>query len=356
VAPPTPLRENSCPRPPPAPEGVVISEVASGHWTNHSQQRAFVELHGPPLMALRGLVLTVFDQERSGTIMAVPLTGSIDQDGFYIVGNVTGADQIFPQGTTVPVRGAAVLCYDLFSVCRAGMALTNSSLRDVLVFSESQQLLSSLSATRGRQVIPAVRSVEDGPVSLSRCSCCEVRSPSSWTSSSPTPRSSNLCPSSAFSSHIDLCLGPLSSDWQEQSDNCSGLMQGKKAAEVAEYLEQRCHCGISSLYLQGANFSCVSGWLHVWGDIQALSAHQKALIIQTSHMHPSPAHGDACSAPTTDRHMSTASALGLQIGLVVALLLLLGLGAALFVFYRRRHPLDYYTMELSEHAEGLSDL
>lgn len=61
------------------------------------------------------------------------------------------------------------------------------------------------------------RSVEDGPVSLSRCSCCEVRSPSSWTSSSPTPHSRNLCPSSAFSSHIDICLGPLSSDWQEQS-------------------------------------------------------------------------------------------------------------------------------------------
>lgn len=93
VAPPTPLRENSCPRPPPAPEGVVISEVASGHWTNHSQQRAFVELHGPPMTDLRGLVITVFDQERSGTLIALPLTGSIDQDGFYIIGNVTGAGE-----------------------------------------------------------------------------------------------------------------------------------------------------------------------------------------------------------------------------------------------------------------------
>lgn len=93
VAPTTPLRENSCPRPPPAPEGVVISEVASGHWTNHSQQRAFVELHGPPATDLRGLVLSVFDQERSGTVIALPLTGSVDQDGFYIVGNVTGAGE-----------------------------------------------------------------------------------------------------------------------------------------------------------------------------------------------------------------------------------------------------------------------
>ncbi|XP_022046548.1 uncharacterized protein si:ch211-183d21.1 isoform X2 [Acanthochromis polyacanthus] len=352
VAPPTPLRENSCPRPPPAPEGVVISEVASGHWTNHSQQRAFVELHGPPMTDLRGLVLSVFDQERMGTVIALPLTGFIDLNGFYMVGNVTGADQTFPEGSTVPVRGAVVLCYDLFSVCRAGTALTNSSLRDVLVFSENQQLLSSLSASRGGQVMPALRSVEDGPVSLSRCSCCEVRSSSSWTSSSPTPHSTNLCPSSAFSSHIDLCLGPL----QGQSGECSGLIPWKRVAEVADYLEQRCQCGISAMYLQ-ANFSCVSGWLRVWGNIQALSDHQKALIIQTSHMNPSSAETDVCSSPTTGRYTGVASALGLQIGLIVAVLLLLGLGAALFTyFYRRRRPLDYYTMELSEHAEGLSDL
>ncbi|MEQ2290601.1 hypothetical protein AMECASPLE_004794 [Ameca splendens] len=157
VALPTPLRENICPRPPPAPEGVVINEVASGHWSNQSQQTAFVELHGPPMTELRGLVLSVFDQDLSGTVVALPLKGVIDQNGFYVVGNVTEADQMFPDGTTVPARGAVVLCYDLFSVCRAGTALTNSSLRDVLVFSENQRLLSSLSTTRGRQVMPAPR-------------------------------------------------------------------------------------------------------------------------------------------------------------------------------------------------------
>lgn len=93
MAVPTPLRENSCPRPPPAPEGVVISEVASAHWTNHSQQKAYVELHGPPMTDLQGLVLSVFDQEHSGTVISLPLTGSVDQDGFYVIGNVTGAGE-----------------------------------------------------------------------------------------------------------------------------------------------------------------------------------------------------------------------------------------------------------------------
>ncbi|KAM8877822.1 uncharacterized protein ACB058_003510 [Synchiropus picturatus] len=352
VAPPTPLRENSCPRPPPAPEGVVISEVSSRHWTNHSQQRAFVELHGSPLTDLRGLVLTLFDQERSGTTLSIPLTGFIGRDGFYVVGNVTEADQTFPDGSTVPVRGAAVLCYDLYSVCRAGNALTNSSLRDVLVFSENQRLLSSLSTTRGRQVIPALRSVAGGPVSLSRCACCEVRSPSSWTSSSATPRSNNICPSTNFSSQIELCLPPPSDRWED----CSSLAKGRKVDEAVDYLEQRCRCGISTLYLQAANVSCLSGWLKVQGSIHALSAHQRTLISRTSLENTSAAQREACSSPTTDRFTGHASTLGWQIGLVVALLLL-GLVAALFAyFYRRRRPLDYFTMELNEHAEGLSDL
>ncbi|XP_046888615.1 uncharacterized protein si:ch211-183d21.1 isoform X2 [Hypomesus transpacificus] len=357
VAVPTPLKDNACPIPPPPPEGLVISEVASARWTNHSQQKAFVELFGPPLTALKGLYLTVFEQDHTWTVMALPLTGFTNLNGFYLVGNVTGADQAFPDGATVPVRGAVVLCYGSLSVCRAGTSLSNSSLRDTLVFSDSPPLLSSVSASRGQQVMPALRSVEDGPVSLSRCSCCDVRSASSWTSSSPTPHLTNLCPSPAYSSAIDLCLGPLSSDWQEHSGNCSGLIQGSRVMEVAGYLEQRCDCGISALYLQGANFSCVAGWLRVRGNIQALSTHQRALILQMSHTQPSPVQGDVCSSPSMGRHMSPESTLGLQIGLVAGVLLLLGLGAALFTFlYRRRRPLDYYSMELNEHGEGLSEL
>lgn len=60
-----------------------------------------------------------------------------------------------------------------------------------------------------------------------------------------------------------------------------------------------------SVLVQGANVSCVSGWLRVWGSIQALSAHQRALIIQTSHMNLSSTQGDVCSSPTTGRYTST---------------------------------------------------
>lgn len=33
--------------------------------------------------------------------------------------------------------------------------------------------------------------------------------------------------------------------------DCGGLNQGRRVAEVAHYLEQKCLCGISALYLQG---------------------------------------------------------------------------------------------------------
>lgn len=55
----------------------------------------------------------------------------------------------------MPARGAVLLCYDLFSVCRAATALTNSSRRDELIFGDVQLLLSPMSA-RGSQIIPAL--------------------------------------------------------------------------------------------------------------------------------------------------------------------------------------------------------
>ncbi|XP_077482802.1 uncharacterized protein LOC144093299 [Stigmatopora argus] len=354
VAPLTPLRENSCPRPPPAPEGVLINEVVSGHWTNHSQQGYFVELHGPPLTELRGLVLVVLDREHSGRLVAFPLKGSIDSDGFYVVGNVTGADQTFPEGSDVPARGTVLLCYDVFSVCRAATALTDSSRRDELTFSDVQPLVSS-SSNRWDPVIPALRSVKNGVASLSRCECCLVRNPYSWSTSSPTPRRENICPSSDFSSEIDFCVHPASNGWSNTSEDCNGLVPARRFTEVADYLEKKCLCGISEFSLQGTNFSCVSGWLRVWGHIWAFSDHQKTLMVQTSPVDPS--HTDVCSAPTADRPTGRGSSLGLQIGVVICALLFLALGAAIFTFlYKRRRPLDYATMELSEHGEGLSDL
>lgn len=59
------------------------------------------------------------------------------------------------------------------------------------------------------------------------------------------------------------------------------------------------------VFCQGANFTCVSGWLRARGSIHALSDHQKALIIQTLHLSHLATQRDGCSAPTADRYTST---------------------------------------------------
>ncbi|KAJ8399826.1 hypothetical protein AAFF_G00405560 [Aldrovandia affinis] len=365
VTSPTPLRKNLCPQPPtlaPPPEGVVINEVGSAHWTNGSQQEGFVELFAPPLTELQGLVLVVFEQGNSRATLALPLTGKTDQDGYYLIANITGADQALPlgaSGTAVPAHGAVALCHGTARSCTAGTPASSHSLIDTVVFSEDSLLLSTLADSRRQQVIPALRSVE-GPASLSRCACCEVRSPQAWTTSSQTPRRANLCPSPAFSSNIDLCLGPPTSNEEMHLPNCSGWRQdggSRQEMAVAVYLEDQCHCGISALNLEGANFSCTAGWLRIRGSIQALSDHQRELILQTSRTQRSHTLGDTCSNSITDKSVGTKSGLIWQICLAAVLLLILVLGVTLSTyFYRRRRPLDYFSMELSEHAEGPAEI
>ncbi|XP_036401243.1 uncharacterized protein LOC118789051 [Megalops cyprinoides] len=360
VTSPTPLRKNDCPKPPtlvPPPEGVVINEVGSAHWSNDSRQESFVELLGPPLTGLHSLVLVVFEQGHNKATLALPLTGTTGEDGYYLIGNVTGADQALPLGVSgiaVPSQGAVALCHGTVSSCTTATPASSQSLTDTVVFSEDSQLLSTLTISKGQQVMPTLSSVQ-GPASLSRCACCEVKSPWAWTTSSQTPRLPNLCPSSAFSSSIDLCLWPSAGNGEQHLPNCSGWKQeggSRQRMEVAVYLEKQCHCGISAPNLQGANFSCAAGWLCVRGNIQALSDHQRALIEQTSRAHCSRSLGVRCSS-TTDSSVDSRSGLVWQIGLVVVVLLLLVLGVVLFTYFRRkRNPLDYFSMELSEHAEG----
>jgi len=67
---------------------------------------------------------------------------------------------------------------------------------------------------------------------------------------------------------VECCLKPWmrrsvsSSVFYIPSPDCSGLIQGWKDAEVADYLEQKCRCGISALALQGEALS-PSGLEHV---------------------------------------------------------------------------------------------
>ncbi|KAL2078254.1 hypothetical protein ACEWY4_025939 [Coilia grayii] len=318
VGPPTPMAKNVCPRPP-SPEGLAINEVGGALGPNYTQESMFVELIGPPRTSLVGLVVMVFE---GGTREAIPLKGSIGDDGLFLLNHTSGTD-------------AVVLCYGV-GVCDA-----DSEILDSVIFTDVPLHLKNLPATTGH-INPAIRAVADGRISLTRCSCCEHNSPSSWITSSPTPGLPNHCPSPTYSSTIHLCLEPQPLDGQDQagsnhtntsvepvSTDCSG--------EVAVYLEQQCNCGITTLYLQGVNVSCVSGLMYLQGSIPALSEHQRALITHTTS--------------STHSCMRTGS-LALPVGIVLGVIFLMLMGVALFLFlYRRKRPMDYSSMELSEHVE-----
>ncbi|XP_028825414.1 uncharacterized protein LOC114784298 [Denticeps clupeoides] len=309
VGPPTPMEKNVCPQPPtlpPPPEGVVINEVSGLIGANNSQKRMFVELTGPPLSSLHGLVLALY---LGGAREAVPLRGQLGDDGLYLVNLTAETD-------------AVLLCYGSDALCDS-----DSVVLDSLVVTEDPLLLNILNSSRGHHIHPHVRAVSDGPISLSRCSCCEGNSIGVWITSLPSPGLINRCPSRAFSSPVvDLCLEPLAHNWQEQSRNCS--------SEIAVYLEEQCSCGITPLYLQGMQVSCESGQMHLQGSIPALSEHQKTLIMKMT------------------QNTQTCSNKGLVImGVVMGLVALVVFAVALVVFHKRKQPQYYTSMELSDQTE-----
>ncbi|XP_015215536.2 uncharacterized protein [Lepisosteus oculatus] len=347
VTPLTPLKKNACgsrttPEPP---LQVVINEV-SASWTNGSQQEAFVELVTTPHARLQGLTLLLFEQGHNSEPLAVPLKGSASSDGLYVLGNTSNADQTLPISPSRAWRAVA-LYQGYFQTARARLI-------DAVVLAEDQELLEKLNTTSGQHMLSVLSSMKE-PVSLSRCSCCEVRNPHVWIASGQTPGQVNHCPSSGFSSELVLCLGPKTNRLWQQVPGCAAPGQKNESlremqSEIAQFLEESCHCGISGLYLQETNISCEDGLLHVSGQIQGLSADQRDLILKTTS---ALMLKDSCTEVTMEKFQARKAGLGWEIALIIIVLLTLGLGAALGTYwYRKRRPHNYSTIELSEQAEG----
>ncbi|KAF4095594.1 hypothetical protein G5714_023197 [Onychostoma macrolepis] len=331
VTSPTPRKQNNCPPKPTIPlppEGLVINEWGKTS-LNQSQESLFVELTGPPSTPLNGLVLVFFGEDT--TEWSVPLTGSTGSDGLYLVANDSQADQGLP---TLGHLGAVLLC---FEPSGSGFCGSNSHHLDCLVFSNDPKLQRFLQHNMTHFVYTLF-----SVASLSRCAS---EGPVLWIASQPTPRLPNRCPSPAFSSSVDLCLQPDDNNWQSGSGNCA-------QEEFAVLLERLCNCGISSLHVKGVNVSCEAGRLYTQGSVLAVSDQQMKRINEIVSDNKL-----SCSTEQERLVHGAGSSVALQVGLVLAALLLFALGAALFVFlYKKRRPADYLSMQLSEQAETPLDL
>ncbi|XP_052399098.1 uncharacterized protein si:ch211-183d21.1 [Carassius gibelio] len=328
VTSPTPGKKNNCPpKPtlPSPPEGLIINEWGEMSGVNQSQKSIFMELTGPPLTQLNGLVLVFFGE--NATELSVPITGSTGSDGFYLIANDSRADQGLP---ALGHLGAVLLC---FEPSGSGLCGSDSHHLDWIVFSNDPKLKRVLQHNMTRFVNKLFKSGD----SLSRCAS---DGPVLWISSPPTPRKPNLCPNLTFSSSADLCLQPENNNWQSGSGNCT-------QEEFAVLLEHLCKCGISSLHVKGVNASCEAGRLYTQGSVLAVSDQQRERITEILNHNKL-----SCPAEHGQQVHGAGSSVALQVGLVFAALLLFALGAALFVYlYKKRRPSDYLSMQLSEQTE-----
>ncbi|XP_051537958.1 uncharacterized protein si:ch211-183d21.1 [Myxocyprinus asiaticus] len=327
VASPTPRKMNDCPATPniaPPPGGVVFNEFGLDDTLN-----PFVELVGPPLTSLLGIILVFFvDEDKK---LNYPLTGSTGSDGFYFLKNSSSADQGLPDLTDF---SAVVLC---FEPSGSGVCGTNSSYLDRFISSNNSWLESILQYNTSDIRPPDIGVPAPGMNSVSRCAS---DGPIKWIISQTTPRLQNLCPSPAHSVSVDLCLQPENNDWQGKSGNCA--MEG-----FSDLLEQICNCGIRSVHLKGVNVSCVPGRVYAVGSVFTVSDQQRVSL--TSGLDDNKL---LCSAPQEQQVHGEGASVGLQVGLVLTAVLLFGLGAALFVYlYKKRRPADYLSMQLNEQAD-----
>ncbi|KAK1164757.1 hypothetical protein AOXY_G15148 [Acipenser oxyrinchus oxyrinchus] len=368
----TPMKENACaleptlhPQPTLKPklDGFVIFEVAGANWTNATDQQAFVELRAPPQSSMVGYVLVVFEQRPVHASISIPLTGESNSLGFYLIGTSVSTNQRLPvvsHGTPIPQRGAVALYHGFPSSFPVGMPASNLSLVDAVVFSDDQELLQTL--TPSSQLYTPVFRPELGLVSLSRCSCCELRTPQAWTPSKPTPQNDSLCPSQTFPLDLDLCVSKQESKRGNAETDCRQWLhrEGSREAmrsEVALYLESHCHCGFSPVHLHEAQFSCYEGLIRLSGHILALSEDQRNNINQTlkntSLMQLSGGLvGMSCQEPEFYRSQGSEMTSGWEIALVFAALLVVGLAVAAAAYcYRRRRPLNYSSIELNNQGE-----
>ncbi|XP_062847666.1 uncharacterized protein si:ch211-183d21.1 [Trichomycterus rosablanca] len=309
----TALKDNDCPHPP---EELVINEVVSG--VMHLPANFFVELSGPAATELHTLVIVLF--EVGGVRHSIPLKGRIGDSGFYVLGNVSTADQSLPAITSL---SAVWLCFGLSSI-------NNSQIQDVVVLSNDSSLNQFLHGITYQYIHPMS--------SFDSVSRCATKGSASWTASNSTPGFQNLCPSSIYSSNMDLCLQPE----HDVLISCS-------VETLAAFLEVSCQCGISGPHLAGVNLTCISGSVYAQGEVLALSEHQRELVgktLQTADTH-------SCTT-IQQRLVNKGSPLWLQVGLVLAVVLLCALGGAIvFYLYKKRRPHDYYSMELNEHETPL---
>ncbi|XP_068276378.1 uncharacterized protein [Nyctibius grandis] len=362
----TPLGENFCSSSsgliPPA---VRISELCLAGGTTPCP---FVELEGKPGTSLGELSLVFFSGKEGKAHATIPLRGTIGASGLFVFaldgGHGHDGTNLTFKDIAADSEGSSTIAVYSTSLIPGGTKATSENLVDALVYTcQPSRAGGRLDFLGSSYAVPCK---DDRPVSLSRCACGDARGELQFAISDPTPGLQNSCPQDAFAVDLHLCL---------LTPNCSmWTLHHRRMLEslgrvLVSSLEENCSCGVSELYLQELNLTCVDSLVKVWGQVWARQPEQQQSIEAwhqdfLANPHPFSVDGRVlksspeCITPKNAPSVShsIASFQGWEISLfVVGSLLLMFLLVSLAFHFIKRHPQNYTNIEMNDRGEIAAD-
>uniref|UniRef100_A0A6J0VBA8 LTD domain-containing protein n=1 Tax=Pogona vitticeps TaxID=103695 RepID=A0A6J0VBA8_9SAUR len=368
----TPFRENACTAVAPnateeAPRShsMVINEVGVATGTALYQ---FVELKGPSGASLKGFSLMFFSGHEAKPYASLQLQGTFGSNGLFVVLPGQSSDGHSHEQLVKPSlwsdpsshqksHGVALFRH---TQARKGAHVPDEIVEDVVVFSWET------GTSRDQPGLPGpiylIPRKGERWLSLSRCSSCNE----TFAVSDPTPGLENRCPQPPQPSlDLGMCLlTPNCSLWPPSPPVLASLQRA-----LVRSMEESCFCGVSSCYIQELRFTCLDSILKLSGQILTRSEEQRQLLARwqanfSASPNPFPVDGrllkvnTACPSPNRmEPSLKGHSFQPWETALIVvgsiSLALLLG---ALAVYYLKRRPHNYNTIEMNDRCEIMADI
>ncbi|XP_030068216.1 uncharacterized protein LOC115476154 [Microcaecilia unicolor] len=366
----TPLADNAClfqstVRPSltltPGTSRIVINELGLAHDTNPYE---FIELKGPPGSSMNAYTLVLFGDDGKA-YNSISLQGSLREEGLFVIGlgRVLTVDQLLPHHHAPAAEysaNAVALYRGTMRDFPVGMTATHRNLVDAVVYTwkSDPELLSVFGAAH------FISSKKSRTLSLSRCSCCNLNGTVQFAVSDLTPGTENSCPMKDFAVSLDICLKNLNcSRWNEV--HVEEVIQMKRA--LSRSIDDHCSCDSSEFYLQALDFTCTQTKMEVFGEAWARSLEHQHLVqswyakFLSSH-HLFLVDGSSleidpeCATPIGTHDEKKGSFRAWELSLIILAAVLVGVAAAtFFLYYLKRRPQHYTTIEMNDQREIISD-
>ncbi|XP_069503060.1 uncharacterized protein [Ambystoma mexicanum] len=329
----------------------------------------FIELKGHPDTILDGHSLVFFQQD--GRALAIlPLQGRLRLNGLYVIGldGMPATDQQLPRlkPATASGRstGAVALYHGSVKELPVGMLANRKDMVDAVVYTWDLYNSGDVFSVLGPAHLISYYDNRMETLSLSRCSCCHPNDTLIFAVSDPSPGMENVCPMQALSVLLDICL---------QNINCTEhsqvlpRKQDELRATLSKFVNVNCSCGFSQFYIQGLDFTCSADRMKVSVNAWARSLEQQTLIQNWYHgflsghhkftMYDSVVEVDPeCATPLKTGAGSNGSFQAWELSLIILASLIVLTGIVAFVlYYIRRRPQNYTTIEMNNQRETAVD-